>query len=289
MLRTSGAIEALAAAGRNLAARRDEFLQKLGRRALVMGILNVTPDSFSDGGRYDDETAAVMQARAMAQAGADIIDVGAESTRPGASPVSGEDEWRRLETVLPRLLAEIDAPLSIDTYKAETARRAVALGVCLVNDVWGLQKDERMAAVIAKSGAALVVMHNRESVDPTIDIVEDMRRFFDISLARAEKAGVMRERILLDPGVGFGKTMRQNFQCLAATADLVAAYGLPVLIGVSRKRLFADLLGAPLEDRLIPTIVANLGALARGAAVFRVHDVAEHVAAFKVFEAFERD
>ena len=267
--------------------RRDAFLGLMGVKPVVMGILNVTPDSFSDGGRFQSFALALAHARQLVADGADIIDIGAESTRPGHTPVPPDEEWRRLEPLLAPLLAEIDAPFSIDTYKAEIARRALALGVSVVNDVWGLQKDPAMADVVAQSGAALVIMHNRDGVDPGLDIEADMHRFFARSLALADRAGVPRARILIDPGIGFGKNKAQNLQALAATARLRAAFGLPILIGVSRKRLFGDLLGASVDARLIGTLAANLAALARGASVFRVHDAAEHVAAFKVFDAIE--
>ncbi len=268
-------------------ARLQTFLAALAARPLVMGILNLTPDSFSDGGRFQQLDAARAQAQKLVAGGADILDIGAESTRPGHVPVAADEEWRRLEPVLGPLVAEVALPFSIDTYKADTARRALALGVSVVNDVWGLQRDPRMAETVAQSGAGLVVMHNRDTVDREIDIVEDMLRFFERSLKLADQAGVERAKILVDPGVGFGKSRAQNLQALKATTRLKRAFGLPVLIGVSRKRLFGELLGAGVDDRLIGTLAANLTTLARGANVFRVHDAAEHRAAFTVFEAIE--
>ena len=268
--------------------RRDAFLRLIGVKPVIMGILNVTPDSFSDGGRFQSPDFALAQARKLAADGADIIDVGAESTRPGHTPVPFDEEWRRLAPLLAPLLAEVDAPFSIDTTKAEIARRAIALGIGVVNDVWGLQKDPAMADVVAENGAAVVIMHNRDSIDPDLDVEADLRRFFDRSLELADRAGILRARILIDPGIGFGKNKAQNLKALALTACLREAYGLPILIGVSRKRLFGDLLGSSVGDRLIPTLAANLAAMARGATVFRVHDAAEHAAAFKVFDAIER-
>lgn len=265
--------------------KRDLLLSLVDDRPVTMGILNVTPDLFSDGGRFLARTAALAQAHKLVDDGADVLDIGAELTRPGHTPVPADEEWRRLEPVLSDLAEAIEAPLSIDTYKAEIARRALALGVSVVNDVWGLQRDPAMANVVAEAGAAVVIMHNRDTVDHELDIVADMLRFFEHSLAIAERAGIVRSRILLDPGVGFGKNKSQNLAAMAATPRFRRAFDLPVLIGVSRKRLFGDLLGAKVEDRLIPTIAANLACLARGASVFRVHDVAEHVAAFKVFHA----
>ena len=268
-------------------ARLQHFLSALGRRPLIMGILNLTPDSFSDGGRFQTLDAARAQARGLVEGGADILDIGAESTRPGHTPTPQDEEWRRLEPVLAPLLAEFQTPFSIDTYKAETARRALRLGVSVVNDIWGLQRDPAMADVAAEAGAAVVVMHNREAVAPEIDIVDDMLRFFERSLALAERAGLARSHVLLDPGIGFGKSRAQNLQALKATDRLKRAFGLPVLIGVSRKRIFGELLGAEVDNRLIGTLAANLTTLARGADVFRVHDAAEHRAAFTVFEAID--
>jgi dihydropteroate synthase len=276
------------AAGLENERRRDAFLQLIGVKPVIMGILNVTPDSFSDGGRFQALEAALDQARRLTAGGADIIDVGAESTRPGHTPVPHDEEWRRLEPLLAPLLAEVAAPFSIDTTKAEIARRALALGVSVVNDVWGLQKDPAMADVVAEAGGAVVIMHNRESVDPDLDIEADIRRFFARSLALADRAGIPRTRIILDPGVGFAKTRAQNLKALALTGAWRDAFGLPILIGASRKRLFGDLPPSSIDDPLLGTLAANLATLARGAAVFRVHDAAEHAAAFKVFEAIER-
>jgi len=272
-----------------IAARRDAFLGLIGAKPVIMGVLNVTPDSFSDGGRFQSLESALAHAKKLVADGADIIDIGAESTRPGSTPVPSQEEWRRLEPLLAPLLAEVDAPFSIDTYKAEIARRAVSLGVCVVNDVWGLQKDPAMADVAAESGAAVVIMHNCESIDPDLDIEADLKRFFERSLALADRAGIKRTRILLDPGIGFGKTKAQNLRALALTGALRAAFGLPILVGVSRKRLMSEPSGAAsVDEQVIGTVAANLAALARGASVFRVHDAAAHAAAFKVWEAIER-
>jgi dihydropteroate synthase len=270
----------------------DAFLAKIGQKPLVMGILNVTPDSFSDGGKFASPETALAQARAMAQAGADVIDLGAESTRPGFVPVSAEEEWARLEPILGSLLGPLPGepalPLSIDTTKSVIARRALALGAAIVNDVSGLRGDPDMAPAVAESGAALIAMHHRPEIDARIDIVADMIEFFERSLALAAQAGVARRKILLDPGVGFGKTLAQNLRALAATATLREKFQLPVLIGVSRKSFLGALTGAPTQDRLAGTLAANLAGYARGAGVFRVHDVAEHVAALKVWSEIDR-
>jgi dihydropteroate synthase len=264
-------------------AKRDAFLGKIGARPIVMGILNLTPDSFSDGGRFQAPEAALAQARKMAADGCDIIDVGGESTRPGATPVEAAEELRRIEPILAALAGVLDVPLSIDTYKAAVARRAAALGAVLINDVWGLQHDPGMADAVAETQTAVVIMHNRTQRDAAIDIVADIHRFFDRSLALAAAAGIAREHIILDPGVGFGKTSRQNVEAVARIGEL-RDYGLPVLIGVSRKSFLGSLVEVGVEERLIATVAANLAAWTCGAAIFRVHDVAEHVAAFKVFD-----
>lgn len=265
-------------------AGRDAFLSQARQRRVLMGIVNATPDSFSDGGRFQSGEAAVAQARQLVADGADIVDVGAESTRPGYAPVSVEEEWRRLEGVLPAVIAGIDAPISIDTMKAEVAERALALGVSVVNDIWGLQRDPRMADVVAAKGAGVVVMHNRETADPAIDIVTDMQGFFERSLAIAQRAGIPHGHVILDPGIGFGKTKDQNFQALRAVPKL-GQFGCPILIGVSRKSLFGHLLGVATDERLVPTLAANLATATMGATIFRVHDVREHRMALTVLDA----
>ncbi len=267
--------------------RRDAFLARIGSRPLLMGILNITPDSFFDGGRYQSCEAAVARARRMLADGADIIDVGGESTRPGASPVAEDDELARVSPVLERLSQELDAPFSIDTYKSEVAARALALGAVLVNDPWGLQKDPAMADVVAAEAAAVVVTHNRAERDDTIDILDDIRRFFDRSLALAAKAGIARDRIILDPGIGFAKSSRQNLAALTRLGEL-RDYGLPLLVGLSRKRFLGAMIGG-VEESLVGTVAAALAAVANGAAILRVHDVAEHQGALKAFQAIRSD
>jgi dihydropteroate synthase len=269
------------------ASRCDRFLALLGTRSLVMGILNITPDSFSDGGKFFSFDGAMRQAQKLADDGASIIDVGAESTRPGHTPVQLEEELARLEPILGKLTSAIDIPFSIDTSKAKVARRAVELGVSVINDVWGLQRDPGMADAVAETGAAAVIMHNREGADPECDIIADIRRFFDKSLRLAGNAGIPSARLILDPGIGFGKSRVQNFTILANLAAL-KDYGLPILIGVSRKSLLAEKSTQPVDTSVVRTLAANLAAAANGASIFRVHDVAEHVAAFKVFDAIAR-
>jgi dihydropteroate synthase len=263
-------------------ARLDGFLAKIGTRPIVMGILNLTPDSFSDGGKFVAAEAALSHANSMAAEGCDIIDVGGESTRPGAVPVSDAEELARIEPVLTTLASTLDIPLSIDTYKANVAAHAIELGAVMVNDVWGLQKDPAMSETIAAAEAAVVIMHNRTEKDSSIDIMTDIRSFFARSLSLAKQAGIPRSHIILDPGVAFGKTSRQNIEVIARLAELLD-FGCPILIGVSRKAFLGSLSSNKAESQLVGTIAANLAACAAGASLFRVHDVAEHVAALSVF------
>ena len=262
-------------------AKRDAFLAKIGVRPAVMGILNLTPDSFSDGNRFMKTDAALSQASRMAAEGCDIVDVGGKSTRPGALAISDAEELARLEHVL-AALGRSEVPFSIDTYKAKVAARAIELGAVLVNDVWGLQKDPAMAGTVAAAEAAIVIMHNRVQKDAAIDIVADVRGFFAHSLMLADKAGIPRNRVILDPGIAFGKTALQNVEVINRLNELLD-FGCPILVGVSRKTFLGSLVEGGIEGTLVGTIAASLAALAGGASLFRVHDVAEHVAALKVF------
>jgi len=268
-------------------ARRDAFLDKIGSRPVVMGILNLTPDSFSDGGRFNAAEAALSHARRLAAEGCDIVDVGGESTRPGAVPVSEAEELARIEPVLAGLAGALDVPVSIDTYKAKVAARAVELGAVLVNDVWGLQKDPGMADAVAAAEAAVVIMHNRAEKDASADIIADIRQFFARSLALADKAGIAPSRIILDPGIAFAKTARQNAEVIARLAEL-QDFGHPILVGISRKAFLGSLIEGGVEAQLVGTVAASLAARSAGASLFRVHDVAEHVAALTVFDAIRR-
>src|SRR3954468_14937391 len=205
-------------------------------RPLVMGILNVTPDSFSDGGQFSDPAVAIAHARRMVDEGADILDVGPESTRPykGAQPVSLDDEFARLKPILSEVV-RLGLPVSIDTTKAKVAAWALEQGATILNDVWGLQRDPDMARVAAEHGVPVITMHNRERPDPALDIMADIETFFLRSLDIASKAGIARDRIVLDPGIGFGKTPEQSIEVIARVAEL-KKFGLPILVGLSRKR-----------------------------------------------------
>ena len=256
-------------------------------RPLVMGILNVTPDSFSDGGQFLDAGAAIAHATKMVQQGADILDIGAESTRPygGAVPVSADDERARLTPVLPEVV-KLGLPISIDTIKASIAAWALDQGAVIVNDVWGLQRDPDMAPLVAKRGAPVIVMHNRDAADDRIDIVADVMAFFFRSLEIAARAGIARERIVLDPGIGFGKTPEQSVVCLARLAEF-KCFDLPLLVGASRKRFISTVTPSAPDERIGGSIAAHLLAVQKGAAIVRAHDVAETVQALRVGAAIE--
>lgn len=261
-------------------------LLKLGR-PLVMGILNVTPDSFSDGGRFIEPTTAISHAAEMIGQGADILDIGAESTRPygGQQPVTADDELARLAPVLPAVIA-LGLPVSIDTIKASVARWALDQGAAIVNDVWGLQRDPDMAPLVAERSVPVIVMHNRESADPAIDIVADVVAFFDRSLEIAARAGIVTDKIVLDPGIGFGKTPEQSIICLAQLTAF-KRFGLPLLVGASRKRFINSVTPSPPDDRIGGSIASHLLAVGQGAAIIRAHDVKETVQALRVAAAIE--
>ena len=254
-------------------------------RPIVMGVLNVTPDSFSDGGHFLDPVDAIDQARRMIAEGADLLDIGAESTRPygGAVAVPIAEEMRRLGPVLPAIVG-LGVPVSIDTMKAEVAAWALAAGAAIVNDVWGLQRDGELARVVAQHAVPVIIMHNREAADPAINIVADICAFFSRSLDIAARAGIARQNIVLDPGIGFGKTPEQSLTAIARLPEL-KSFGLPLLVGASRKRFIDTVSPAPPDQRLGGSIAAHLLAVAGGAAIIRTHDVAETVQALRVAAA----
>jgi dihydropteroate synthase len=255
------------------------------KRTLVMGILNVTPDSFSDGGQFFDAEKAIAHAREMVERGADIIDIGAESTRPYGGPVavSADEEIARLKDVLPKVVA-LGIPVSIDSMKARVGSWALESGASILNDVWGLQRDPDMAPLAARSRAPVIVMHNREQADPAIDIMADIEGFFERSLEIADRAGVNRDQIVLDPGIGFGKTPEQSIEALAKFRTL-KTFGLPLLIGASRKRFISTIVASEPDDRLGGSIASHLLAVIDGADIVRTHDVAETMQALRVAAA----
>jgi dihydropteroate synthase len=254
-------------------------------RPIVMGILNITPDSFSDGGQFLDPSTALQQARRMMDEGADIIDIGAESTRPygGAKPVTLDEELERLNPVLPAVV-QMGIPVSIDTLKAEVACWALGQGARIVNDVWGLQRDPNMARLVGQHGVPVVIMHNRYKAEPAISIVSDIDAFFDHSLDLADKAGIQRNAIVLDPGIGFGKTPEQSVEAIASLAKF-KHFGLPILVGASRKRFINTVSPSEPMDRIGGSIAAHVMAYMNGATIIRTHDVAETVQALRVAAA----
>ncbi|ASJ57672.1 dihydropteroate synthase [Brevibacillus formosus] len=270
-----------------LRARRElncgQYVLPLGERTLVMGILNVTPDSFSDGGRYVDVEAALAQARAMVEAGADLIDIGGESTRPGSEAV---DEATELDRVLPiiRILSqELSVPLSIDTYKAAVAERAILEGAHIINDVWGAKRDPRMAEVAARLDVPIILMHNREDTnyhDFFPNYIKDLRESVQIAL----QAGVKQERIILDPGIGFVRTVEQNLETMRRLDDLVGL-GYPVLLATSRKRMIGHVLDLPVDERVEGTAATVALGAAKGCHMVRVHDVKEMKRVTKMMDA----
>jgi dihydropteroate synthase len=266
-----------------------DALRTLLERSLpaVMGVLNITPDSFSDGGEFIAPARALERARAMIADGVDIIDIGAESTRPykGARPVTAEGELARLKPVLADVVA-LGVPVSIDSMKAQVVAFALDQGAAIANDVWGLQRDADMAPLIAARGVPVVVMHNRDSVDPAIDIIADMKSFFRHSLDIAAQAGILRDKIVLDPGIGFGKTAEQSMTALARLREL-DVFGLPILVGASRKRFIASVSPSEPAERLAGSIAAHLIAAQRGAKIIRTHDVGETLQALRVAHAIE--
>jgi dihydropteroate synthase len=237
-----------------------------------MGIVNVTPDSFSGDGLDDNPDAAVIQGKLMVREGADIIDVGGESTRPGHEPITVAEEIRRTEQVVARLSREAGVPVSIDTYKVEVAEAAVAAGATILNDVWSLQRSPSIADLAARSSCALVVMHNQDGTDYAGDLMDEVKRVLRAATDIAVKAGVERERILVDPGIGFGKTADQNWEVMSRLEEL-RELGQPILIGTSRKSFIGKLLDLPVGDRTEGTAATVAASVMRGADVVRVHDV----------------
>ena len=243
-----------------------------GSRTYVMGIVNVTPDSFSGDGLGDDRDAATSQGLRMVAEGADLLDVGGESTRPGHVPITVADEIARTEDVVRRLARESHVPVSIDTYKLEVAEAAVAAGATILNDVWGLVRSPALADLAARHECALVLMHNQDGTEYAGDLMAEVKRFLRESVARAMGAGVPGERILVDPGIGFGKTADQNWEVMRRLEEL-KDLGQPVLIGTSRKSFIGKLLDLPVTDRVEGTAATVTASILRGADVVRVHDV----------------
>ncbi|MEW6324457.1 MAG: dihydropteroate synthase [Nitrospirota bacterium] len=266
----------------------------LSARPHVMGVLNVTPDSFSDGGRFVSATSAVERAERMAEEGADLIDIGGESTRPGAAPVPLEEELRRVLPVIERLAGRCRVPIAVDTSKAEVARRAIAAGAAMVNDVTALRGDPAMAEVVAEARAPVVLMHMRgapatmQRAPRYRSLMGELLRFFRERIAAAGSAGIDRRRIIIDPGIGFGKTVRHNLQILGQLERL-APLDRPILVGPSRKSFIGKILGLPVEQRLEGTAAAVAAAVLHGAHIVRVHDVAAMARVVRMADAIRRE
>ena len=258
----------------------------LGERTLVMGILNVTPDSFSDGGRFNNFKNAISQAERMVEEGVDIIDVGGESTRPNYAGVSAEEEWRRLEPVLKTLLERVAVPISVDTYKASVAAKALEAGAHIINDVWGLQKDPDMARVVGDYKVPVIVMHNQEG---TVyhhlmgDIFNVLRKSIDL----AEAHGLSGDQIIVDPGIGFGKTTEQNLEVMSRLAEF-KTLGHPVLLAASRKSMIGNTLNLTVDERLEGTLATSALGVVSGVDIIRVHDVKENLRTIQMADAIVR-
>jgi len=263
----------------------------LGQTPLIMGILNVTPDSFSDGGQHNLVASAVAHAKAMIADGADIIDIGGESTRPGAELVPVQEELDRVIPVIDALIAEgITTPISIDTYKPLVADQAIQAGASIVNDVHGLQGAPEMAEVVALHGVPLIAMHWDKARDPQKPLVDEVRRYFDLTIAIAERAGISWTSLILDPGFGFSKTLAENYALLqeiqhACSGSVIFRSGYPILVGTSRKSMIGKLLGNQPEDRLAGTIATNVLGYINGGHIFRVHDIRPNRDALRVAQA----
>ncbi len=261
---------------------RDKVID-WNKKTWVMGILNATPDSFSDGGKYDTRDRAVEHAVQLVQEGADIIDIGGESTRPGAVPVSLEEELERVIPVIKAVRAAVDVPISIDTYKAEVADQAVLAGADIINDVWGAKADPLMGQVAAKHEVPIILMHNRLGTNYD-DIMEDIKVDIEESIAIVKRAGVLDRNIILDPGIGFAKTYEQNLEVMRRL-DEFSALGYPVLLGTSRKSLIAKTLNTQANDRVEGTGATVCLGIERGCQIVRVHDVKPIVRMAKMMDA----
>lgn len=258
----------------------------LGERTLIMGIVNVTPDSFSDGGRFYDIDAAVRHARQLVEDGADILDIGGESTRPGHTPVDADEELRRVIPVIERLAKEFSVPISIDTYKASVAKAAVQAGATIVNDIWGLKKDPDMGRVCAELEVPVILMHNRDEPFPS-DVVNGVIREIRESIQIAKEAGVRDENLILDPGIGFGKTYQDNLDVLHHLDDF-CGLGYPVLLGTSRKSVIGNTLNLSVNERAEGTAATVALGIAQGADIVRVHDVKQITRVAKMTDAVVR-
>lgn len=260
----------------------------LGERTLVMGILNITPDSFSDGGKYNNIEAALKQAEKLIDDGADIIDIGGESTRPGHIQISSEEEITRVVPVIERIKKELNPIISIDTYKYDVAEAAIKAGADIVNDIWGLQYDNgEMAEIVKKYDVPLIAMHNQNDEIYKEDIMDSLKKFFDKTYEIAKKYGIEKEKIILDPGLGFGKNVEQNIELMSKLEILCA--NAPVLLGASKKRFIGKLLNdLPFDERVEGTVATTVIGIQKGVSIVRVHNVLENKRACMVADGIYR-
>lgn len=272
---------------------RDRDLFKIGTKCFdvknhtyVMGILNLTPDSFSDGGNWVEQDKALYRVEEMLEEGMDILDVGGESTRPGYTAISAEEEVNRVVPVIEAIKSRFDVPVSLDTYKSEVAKAGIKAGADLINDIWGLKKDKAMAKVIADSGVACCLMHNRKEADYG-EVIADIKKDLQESVDLAMNAGIDKEKIILDPGIGFGKAYVDNMEVLRSLEQF-HELGYPMLLGASRKSVIGLTLDLPVEERLEGTLVTTVMAVLKGYAFVRVHDVKENVRAIRMAEAIKQ-
>jgi dihydropteroate synthase len=259
---------------------------ELGKRTYIMGILNVTPDSFSDGGKFNDVEKAIKHAKEMIDEGVDIIDIGGESTRPNHTAVGEEEEIKRVIPIIEALSKEIHIPISVDTYKGKVAEHAVKAGAALINDVWGFKKDENIAKVAAKYGVPCCLMHNRNNTDYS-NLMEDILKDIEESIKIALKAGVKKENIILDPGIGFAKTVEQNLIVMNKLEEL-QKLGYPVLLGTSRKSMIGKTLDLPVNERVEGTLATTVIGIMKGCEFIRVHDIKENKRAALMTDAIVR-
>lgn len=259
-------------------------LQQQSAKTKVMGILNITPDSFSDGGKYNEIDKAIQRAIEMEEQGAHIIDIGAESTRPNHKPISADEEIERVTPIVEQMKNYISLPISIDTYKSQTAEAAVQVGAQMINDIWGAKKDSQMANVAATYDVPIILMHNRNNTNYT-NIVQDVIGDLEASVAIAKKAGVKDENIIIDPGIGFAKTLEQNYVVLNELEKIVHAFSYPLLLGTSRKSFITKVLDIPAEERDNATGATTCFGVMKGAQFVRVHDVQRTVELVKMMEA----
>lgn len=269
----------------NVLIMRDKMLE-MGKRTYIMGILNMTPDSFSDGGLYNTAEKGYKRALRMIDDGADIIDIGGESSRPGYNSVPSDVEFERIKYVLRKLCSETNTIISVDTMKSEVAKKSLEIGAHIINDIWGLQKDKDMAKVIADFGAGVVIMHNKNVAEYN-DVVKEVIEFLEKSIDIAIRAGIKRENIIIDPGIGFGKTLSHNLEIMKRLDEL-KTLGLPILLGTSRKSMIGKVLNLDVNERIEGTAATVSVGIVNGVDIVRVHDVKEMYRVSKMTDAMVR-